>query len=113
MQFRLLASELCLRVIEVVQTREPGGPLAELLLFAVDPAQHSRTVLRPAIEYGSIVLSDPYADARAACQGLSNAKNILDAVSARVARSLASSKSSIYTFVPNALYQTSCFEVSL
>jgi dTMP kinase len=84
----MLASELRLRGREVVSTREPGGtplghrirqllldaeeqvdPLAELLLYAADRAQHVRTHVRPALDSGHVVLSDRYADATVAYQG--------------------------------------------
>ena len=87
-QLRMLASELRLRGREVVTTREPGGtplglrirqllldseeqvdPLAELLLYAADRAQHVRSHVRPALDSGHIVLSDRYADATVAYQG--------------------------------------------
>ena len=87
-QLRLLASELGVRGLDIVTTREPGGtalgkrlraalldideqvdPLAELLVFAADRAHHVRTLLLPALEANKIVLSDRYADAMVAYQG--------------------------------------------
>ena len=87
-QLRLLASELRVRRLDVVTTREPGGtplgqklraalldvqeqvdPLAELLVFAADRAQHVRSLLRPSLAANKIVLSDRYADATVAYQG--------------------------------------------
>jgi dTMP kinase len=87
-QLRLLADALAAQGFDVVTTREPGGtvlgkriralvleiedapaPLAELLLFAADRAQHLETLIRPALAAGKIVISDRYADATAAYQG--------------------------------------------
>src|SRR6266852_6259213 len=75
-QLRLLASELRVRGVEVVTTREPGGtplgqklraalldvqeqvdPLSELLVFAADRAQHVRQHLLPALKANCVVLS--------------------------------------------------------
>ena len=77
-----------MRGLEVVTTREPGGtsfgqrlraalldvdeqvdPLAELLVFAADRAQHVRAQLQPALATNHVVLSDRYADATVAYQG--------------------------------------------
>lgn len=85
---QMLARVLMKRDLKIVTTREPGGtplgvrlrdalldvhatldPLAELLLYAADRAQHVRTLLRPALASGCIVLSDRYADATLAYQG--------------------------------------------
>lgn len=80
----------CARM-SVVATREPGAtvlgkrirklilqrevsdpdidPLAEVLLFAADRAQHCKTFLRDAIKSTSLVLCDRYTDSTLAYQG--------------------------------------------
>lgn len=87
-QLRLLASDLRLREFDVLTTMEPGGtplgrrlreafleteedvsPIAELLLFAADRAQHVNFLIKPALGEGKIVISDRYADATRAYQG--------------------------------------------
>jgi dTMP kinase len=73
---------------DVVLTREPGatpvgvrlrevllghgtdlGERSEALLFAADRAHHVGTVVRPALERGSIVVTDRYIDSSVAYQG--------------------------------------------
>lgn len=84
----MLADVLRARGLDVVTTREPGGtsvgralreafletkeavaPMAELLAFAADRAQHVEYLIKPAIAAGRIVISDRYADATFAYQG--------------------------------------------
>ncbi|MGI8493921.1 MAG: dTMP kinase [Pyrinomonadaceae bacterium] len=87
-QLQMLAGDLRSAGFDVVTTMEPGGtplgreirkafleteeavdPLAELLLFAADRAQHVRFLIKPNLEAGKIIISDRYADATFAYQG--------------------------------------------
>lgn len=84
----MLAGDLRSRGLDIITTCEPGGtplgrrlreafleteetvaPIAELLLFAADRAQHVELLIKPALAEGRIVISDRYADATFAYQG--------------------------------------------
>lgn len=87
-QLRMLVAVLRARGLDVVTTCEPGGtplgrrlreafletdetvaPMAELLAFAADRAQHVECKIKPALKDGKIVISDRYSDATLAYQG--------------------------------------------
>jgi len=86
---RRLAGDLADSGYEVVHTAEPGdtplgkrvrdillekddislGPVAELLLFEADRAQHVEEVIKPGLESGKIVICDRFNTATMAYQG--------------------------------------------
>jgi dTMP kinase len=87
-QLAMLAVELRRRGVDIVVTCEPGGtplgrllrqaflesaedvaPMAELLSFAADRAQHVECLIKPLLAAGKIIISDRYADATFAYQG--------------------------------------------
>ena len=87
-QLRMLTGDLRAKGLDLIATQEPGGtplgrrlretfleteesvaPIAELLLFAADRAQHVEFLIKPALAEGRTVISDRYADATFAYQG--------------------------------------------
>lgn len=86
-QARKLAERLEATGIPVIVTREPGGtalgediralilkdrpqdPLTELLLFAAARAEHMTSVIRPALDEGTWVISDRFIDSTRVYQG--------------------------------------------
>lgn len=93
-QMELLARWLDERQVAYIRTREPGGtplgleirrlllerpdlaltPLAEAFLFQADRAQHFSKLVLPALEAGTLVLTDRCFDASIAYQGF--ARNV-------------------------------------
>ena len=87
-QSKLLVQYLESKGIAVLWTREPGGspvgkklrtllledtslkldPLTELFLFAADRAEHVRTIIKPALAQGKVVICDRYIDSTTAYQ---------------------------------------------
>jgi dTMP kinase len=89
-QLDLLERWLQAHGIDYIRTREPGGtplgieirqllfhhpeltitPLAEAFLFQADRAQHFATVIQPALDAGTLVISDRCIDSSIAYQGV-------------------------------------------
>lgn len=90
-----LAAWLQKRGHQALATKQPGGtrfgvllreilqnkpvnfvPRAEYLLFAADRAQHSAEIVIPALQAGTIVISDRMADSSLAYQGYGKGENL-------------------------------------
>jgi dTMP kinase len=82
----IIAEHLQSKGYSVTTTREPGGtklgikirelifnnpmsPMAEMLLFASDRAQHIEWLIKPTLEKGGVIISDRFSDSTYAYQG--------------------------------------------
>ncbi len=88
-QAKMLAEYLVSQGHQVVLTREPGGtalaeairnliltptaeeldPMAEILLYAAARAQHVKTLIKPALAAGQVVICERFVDSSLAYQG--------------------------------------------
>ena len=95
-QLERLADTLKRQGIPLVTTFEPGGtrigndirrilldarnedltPLAELILYAADRAQHIEEVIKPALDRGEWVICDRFVDATLAYQGAARSQDV-------------------------------------
>jgi len=57
---------------------DDADPLAELFLYTADHADHLNRVVRPALDDGSLVVSDRYSDSRIAYQAATLADSPID-----------------------------------